>query len=337
MKSIKIFFTTFSLLFTVSMVYGQHGLSTSAGARGIGIGNSNLVFKDIYSGFNNQAGLAYLDNFSGAVFVENKFLLKELQFVGLSIAQPTNSGTWGMTLNYFGFTDYNEQKVGLSYSRILFDKLAIGAQFDFLNTRITEYGNANGVTFEIGLQYEILDKLMAGAHVYNPIRTTIGDEELPSIIQIGLTYSLADYITISGAIEKDTNLPYNIKVGAEYQIFEKVDIRVGMNSNPNRFSFGLGYMVNNIQLNAAATYHDILGFSPSFGLSFLPEDGRGQFNRLSSKITYPKFVNLFLHRSLLPTRIPLRYKESRLLKTPCAFYNPSTKVCLPYPALVRTA
>ncbi len=270
MKLIKIQLWLLLLLLPISVLFGQNAFSTSAGARGIGIGNSNIAFKDIYSGFNNQAGLAYLDNFSGAIFVENRFLLKELQFVGLSIAKPTNSGTWGLTLNHFGFSDYNEQKIGVNYSRILFDKLAIGAQFDFLNTQVAEYGNATGITFEVGLQYEILDKLVAGAHVYNPIHASIGEEVLPSIIQIGLTYALAEYITISGAIEKDTNLPYNLKAGVAYQIFEQVNVRVGMNTNPNRFSFGLGYLVNNIQLNVAATYHDILGFSPSFGLSFLP-------------------------------------------------------------------
>lgn len=271
MKSLQKYLWLLLLVSPFSLLYGQNAFSTSAGARGIGIGNSNLTYKDIYSGFNNQAGLAYLDGFSGVVFVENRFLLKELQFVGLSVAQSTNSGTWGLALNYFGFADYNEQKVGLNYSRILFDKLAIGAQFDFLNTRIADYGNASGVTFEIGLQYEILDKLIAGAHVYNPIRATIGEEKMPSIIQIGLTYALADYITISGAIEKDTNLPYNLKVGVEYKVFEKVDIRVGINTNPNRFSFGLGYLVNRMQLNVAASYHDILGFSPSFGLRLMPK------------------------------------------------------------------
>lgn len=260
----------FSILFFTSNLHGQNAFSTPAGAKGIGMGDADLTFRDIHSGFNNQAGLAYLAGFSGAVFSENRFLLKELQLIGLSIAQPTNSGTWGMTLNYFGFEGYNEQKVGINYSRLLFDNLAIGAQFDFLNTQISEYGNAATVTFEVGLQYEISEKLVAGVHVYNPIRATIGEEALPSILQIGLTYQLADYLRLSGAVENDTNLPYNLKMGVAYQIFKKVDIRVGVQTNPNRFSFGLGYLVNRIQLNVAAAYHDVLGFSPSFGVCFMP-------------------------------------------------------------------
>jgi len=235
------------------------------------MGNANLTLQDIYSGFNNPAGLAYIDGFSGAAYVENRFLLQELQLAAISIAQPTNSGTIGMTFQYFGFENYNEQKVGVNYSRQLFDKLAIGAQFDFLSTRVKEYGNASAITFEIGLQYEILDKLMTGIHVFNPVRASIGSESLPSIISIGLTYQVAEYLTISGAIEKETILAYNAKIGLEYEIAKKIQLRAGMNSHPSRLSFGVGYLVNQLQLNVAATYHDILGFSPALGFRFIPK------------------------------------------------------------------
>ena len=257
--------------FTISVSFGQNAFSTAAGARGIGMGNANLTLKDVYSGFNNPAGLAYLDGFEGAAFVENRFLLQELQLAAISIAQSTNSGTIGMTLQYFGFEEYNEQKVGLNYSRKLFDKFSIGAQFDLLSTRIKEYGNAAAITFEVGLQYEILDKLTMGIHVFNPIRATIGTEISPSILQIGLTYQVADYLTISGTIEKETTLPYNAKFGLEYQVADKVQLRAGMNSNPNRLSFGVGYLVNQLQLNVAATYHEVLGFSPALGFQFTPK------------------------------------------------------------------
>lgn len=274
----EINYSNFKFLLSIILIIGpfiglfaQNAVSTPAGAEGIATGNANLTYQDIHSSFNNQAGLAYLEGFSGAAFVENRFLLKELQLAAISIAKPTPSGTFGMMLQYFGFKEYNEQKVGINYSRKLFDKLAIGAQFDFLNTQIKEYGNATAFTFEIGLQYEVLDKLTTGIHLFNPIRANIGTQELPSILQIGLTYRPTDYISISGSVEKDSTLPYNIRMGLAYQILEKVQFRAGFNSNPNRVSFGLGYIINRVQLNMAAAYHDVLGFSPAFGVVFLPK------------------------------------------------------------------
>ena len=265
------FFTlTIGFLLFLNCTKGQNAFSSISGARGIGVGNSNLVYQDIYSGFNNQAGLAHLEGFSGAVFTENRFLLNELQLLGLSIANPINSGTVGMTLQYFGFSAYNEQKIGLNYSRKLLEGLSIGAQFDFLNTRIKEYGSASAITFELGLQYEILEKIIAGVHVYNPIRVSLGTDELPSILQIGITYQATDYITISGSIEKDTYLPYNFRFGFEYELLNKIHLRAGVNSQSNRFSFGVGYSVNQLHLNIAASYHETLGFSPAFGVSYQP-------------------------------------------------------------------
>jgi len=271
MSQLKYLLFLYLILSSCPFIYSQNAFSTSAGARGIGMGNANLTLKDIYSGFNNPAGLAFIEGFSGAAFVENRFLLQELQSAAVSIAQSTNSGTIGMTLQYFGFEDYNEQKVGVNYSRQLVDKLSIGAQFDFLSTRVKEYGNATAITFEVGLQYEILDKLTTGIHVFNPVRARIGAESLPAIIQIGLTYQVADYLTISGAIEKETILPYNAKIGLEYEIAKKIQLRAGMNSHPNRLSFGVGYLVNQLQLNVATTYHDVLGFSPALGFRFIPK------------------------------------------------------------------
>lgn len=262
----------FLLSGSIKSISAQNAFSTAAGAKGIGAGNANLTYTDIHSGFNNQAGLANLEGFSGVAYAENRFLLKELQLAAISFAKPTNSGTWGMMLQYFGFDEYNEQKVGLNYSRKLFEKFSIGAQFDFLNTQIKDYGNASTFTFEVGLKYEVLEKLTTGIHIFNPIRASIGVQELPSILQIGLTYRPTNYIAISGSVEKDSTLPYNLRMGIEYQLLEKIQFRAGFNSNPNRLSFGLGYTINQMQLNVAASYHDVLGFSPALGVVFLPNE-----------------------------------------------------------------
>lgn len=270
-QTLHLLLSLFLFCYHHKIVLGQNSVAMPAGARGIAMGNANLTFRDIHSGFNNQAGLAFIKDFSGVAFVENRFLLSELQSGAISIAHPTTSGTIGLVMQYFGFEGYNEQKIGINYSRILFDKLSIGAQFDLLNTRIKEYGNDTALTFEVGLQYEIWENIITGIHVFNPVRANIGGEDIPSILQIGLTYQIAEFLTISSSVEKDTFLPYNVRVGLEYQLLQKIYFRAGVNSNPNKISFGLGYLVNQLQLNIAASYHNVLGFSPSFGISFMPQ------------------------------------------------------------------
>ncbi|MEM6316711.1 MAG: hypothetical protein AAF960_03520 [Bacteroidota bacterium] len=251
---------------------GQNGFSQYAGARGIGLANANLGFRDVYAGFNNQAGLAFLENFGAVGYIENRFQLEELKLAALTVAQPTEFGTFGMTLQYYGFDLYNEQKVGLSYSRQLFDNLAIGAQFDFLNTRISEYGNASALTFELGLQYRIVEKLWAGVHIFNPIRAELGQSTLPSVLQFGLNYEVSLSLIISGSLEKNAELATNYRFGLEYFLWQKVFFRTGINTEPSLINFGLGYDVGQVQINVAASFHQVLGFSPAIGLRFVGKD-----------------------------------------------------------------
>ena len=258
-------------LFSFGAIHAQHHASFSAGARGIGVGDADLAYKNIHSIFNNPAGLAYLESFSATAFVENRFLLEELKSIALGIAYPTSSGTIGLLVQHFGFQDFSEQKIGVNYSRKLFEQLSIAAQFDLLNTRISEYGSAQAITFEVGLNYEIVKGISAGIHLFNPIRATILEgEPLPALIQLGLTYQPADYLRFSTSIAKDTDLPFSFRAGLEYFLLKKVFFRAGINTNPHKFSFGLGYTFNHFQLDIAASYHQLLGFSPAVGLSYQP-------------------------------------------------------------------
>ena len=115
---------------------GQNGYYPAGGARGVGMGNAGLGFQDINSAFSKPSGLAFLDGFSAAATVENRFLLKELHTAMAAAALPAAGGTFGMTLRYFGFELYNELQTGLSYARKLSDGFAIGAQCHYLQTRL---------------------------------------------------------------------------------------------------------------------------------------------------------------------------------------------------------
>ncbi|MEM1121815.1 MAG: hypothetical protein AAGJ18_15295 [Bacteroidota bacterium] len=260
------------VLVAPTFLLGQNAFAHYAGARGIGLANANLGFRDVYAGFNNQAGLAFLEHFGAVGYVENRFQLDELKLAAVTVAKPTELGTFGMTLQYYGFDLYNEQKVGLNYSRKLFDNLAIGAQFDFLNTRISEYGNASALTFELGLQYRIIEKLWAGVHVFNPIRAELGQTALPALLQIGLNYEVSTALIISASIEKNAELATNYRIGLEYFLWQKVFFRTGINTEPSLLNFGLGYDVGQVQINVAASFHQVLGISPAIGLRFTGKD-----------------------------------------------------------------
>ena len=117
------------LFFSISIL-AQDGAINSTDARSNGVANASVAFTGINSILNNQAGLAELENMGFLLSAEQRFVLNDLNNFGVGFAIPTNSGTFGISVNYFGFEDFNQSKIGLVYARKLMEKLSVGIQFD---------------------------------------------------------------------------------------------------------------------------------------------------------------------------------------------------------------
>lgn len=264
----KILFIIF-IFFSFSLA-AQNGATHSTGARSNGVANASVGFTDLNSIFNNQAGLADLKKKGFIIAAEQRFLLADLNNFGGGFAMPTRSGTFGLSVHYFGFEKYNESKIGLSYARKLMEKLSVGVQFDMLQTRIAEYESKTFFTFEVGLQAELIENLLIGIHVYNPIRQEVAkDEFLPSTIRAGATYTASKKLLLHAELEKDFDFPFIFKAGIEYELVNNFWMRIGVQTEPTALSFGLGYLLKNgLRIDLASNYHQELGFTPSLGMGF---------------------------------------------------------------------
>lgn len=254
-------------------LYCQNGQPQMAGARGAALANASVSFQDINAAFSNQAGLAYVDRFSVLAYGERRFMgLNQFSFAA---ALPSSElGTFGLSVQHLGIADFSEQKVGLAYARKLSKRLAMGAQFDYLSLRIPNYGVARLLTFELGLQAEVSDRLRVGAHVYSPMRVRIGEEQvLPTVLKIGGSYQPSADLQIFVELEQDMEYPLRAKVGLEYQPNETLYLRLGIATSPTLASFGLGLNLGALQLDFSTSYHQLLGITPSVGLCYqLPKE-----------------------------------------------------------------
>lgn len=264
MKPICIF------LFLLASFYmaGQNHAPSAAGAKGLGMGNVRTISTDATSLFGNQAGLAHLTEMNAFVFGENRFLLPDVNQFSAGFALPTSSGSFGLALQYFGFEGYNEQKIGLAYARKLTKKLLIGVQMDYLNLRIPEYGNSGKVTFEIGVQAQISEKLMIGTHIFSPITINWNETDIvPTVFAIGGRYEPSKKLTLSAEVEKDFEYPLNAKFGLDYQIIEPLSLRIGLNTFPIQNSFGIGLHLKKMTIDIASVFHPTLGVSSGISIS----------------------------------------------------------------------
>lgn len=246
----------------------------STGGRSAAMGNTSVIIIDPFSSFNNQAGLAGVENISIGVCTERKFMLASLQQHGFVLAIPTSSGTFGLTMNYFGYSTFKENKVGIGFGKKINDKFFAGVQLDYLFTSITEYGTKSNFTFEAGIIAKITKELILGIHLYNPLRPQLSEyldkvEKSPTIMKIGIAYEVSKKIIIAVETEKDIDEKAILKAGIEYKIIDKFCMRMGISTNPVINSFGIGLNMKNIKIDIASVYHPLLGMYPSISLCYV--------------------------------------------------------------------
>ncbi len=259
-----------SVLILNFLYASAQGTSSSAGARGLAMGNASATFSDINSIFSNQAGLANLTKTEVILFAGQNYFVNEIRNIAAAVAYPSDLGTFGLNLHYYGFQDYNEQKVGFNYARKLTQNLSLGVQINYIGFRIPEYGNKGIFSAEIGVRSQILKGLIVAAHIANPIRIEVVDgENLPTIFKFGVAYLPSKKLTITGEVEKDIEFPAMVKFGLEYQLADPFFVRFGVATNPALFNFGMGFLIKEkLIIDAAASYHQTLGFSPALSIRF---------------------------------------------------------------------
>ena len=220
---------------------------------------------DPFSFTGNQAALAQLKAPGVGVYAERRFMLSETSAYTLAASLPTRLGNFGIQLNYAGFKNFNENKIGIAYARKLGKLVDVGLQFNYYSYRIPAYGNASTINFEIGAMLHLTDKLNAGIHVYNPVGGKLGKnegEKLASAYKVGLGYDVSEKLLISSEIIKEEDKAVNVIGGLQYQFAKQFFARGGFISESGSFYGGAGVGWKNLRLDISSGYHPQLGFSP---------------------------------------------------------------------------
>jgi len=237
------------------------------GSRQAGMGRTSVALTDFWGVQNNQAGIALIDKINIGICYENRFLINRLSTKDMAIVVPTKIGVLGASFNYFGYSLYNDMKIGLTYARSFSPYFRVGLQLDYLMTSLGDnYGTKNNVTFELGVQSDVTKNLTIGAWVYNPIQVKLANynnEKIPAIFRLGLTWQIIKGFLVSVEAEKNTGItPILLRGGLEYGIHDKFFFRGGFSTYQEIFSMGFGMKFKFLRLDISAVMHQSLGFSP---------------------------------------------------------------------------
>lgn len=239
-----------------------------AGSRSSSLAHSSVSLVDIWSSFHNQAALAFLETDQLAFSYQNRYGLKELSTAYFTIAKSFPLGQFGFNISHFGFEQFNQTKIGLSYSRKFGETWSLGGQLNYENQFIGEASSRDILTGEIGLFTKPLEELKLGLHLYNPMNQNwVNDLEFSNNIglRFGASYSFNSLAQFLVEIQKWANIPERYSLGFEYPLIHFLVLRTGFSFQPNSQNFGFGLILKDFRIDTSLEYSSYLG--ESFGLS----------------------------------------------------------------------
>ena len=239
------------------------------------MGNVGVMCSDLWSVSHNQAGLGFYNHLAAGFHHENRFAVAEFSLHSAAFIIPTQSGTFGLSYTYFGYSSYHENKIGLAFGKSLNKWFSAGIQFNYLNTYVAdETGNINGMAVEAGIIAKPIQNLSIGVHIYNPIgscfRGLSEKERIPVIFSLGAGYDYKDKLFIAIETMKEVEMARaSYKAGLEYRIKHFLLIRTGLIINEYiSHSFGLGLALKKIKIDLAFSHQQIIGYTPHFSVQY---------------------------------------------------------------------
>jgi len=250
----------------LAQINNQGAISTS-------MAGANVTEINIWSINNNISNIAYIEQAQFGVSVNNRFLLSGLTTGTVAFALPRKTGTFGVSYSNYGNTYYQQHTAGFGYAMKFGDNFSGGLKinYDYLNLG-NVYGSTSIISGDLGLNAKLSSELNLGIAIKNPTLsspTNSNEDQLPTIIQLGLNYSFSEELYTVIAIEKDILYPASFKTAFVYLPIENLRIRAGIGTFPTTAAFGFGTSIKGLQIDFAASYHQILGFSPEFALIYL--------------------------------------------------------------------
>lgn len=239
-------------------------------ATAISLGGACATYKNPFALENNPAVLAFTTN-TLAANVQNRFGLNEYSSLHVAMCYTRDNGTIGIGYSNSPFGQLGLQKLNASFARKFDKNLSVGVGINYIAVRSADafYPNANALTFNAGLYYQINDKLNAGFSISNPNRSMLirqTNERLPATFRFGIDYKIADKVTLYGDGLQQTNFQLQLLSGVEVEA-NLFKVRAGFGTNQT-LAFGLGYTKPKIAIDIALQYHNQLGISPALNFSY---------------------------------------------------------------------
>ncbi len=327
----KLLLIFLALAFSAVVTFGggQNRAGTAAaaqlripiGARYLGVGGSQIAnVSGLDAIFWNPSGVDFNTNAANGMFSHRTYIADmNLNYVAVN-GKFGDFGSLGFSFKYLNIGEINVTTmdqpdgtgqvlkpnffvVGLTYSKTLTDRIAIGLNFNIINEGFGRI-EASGFSFDVGLQYRdlfdtkgldlgIVYKNLGGSMQYEGNATyvqaddptssrgptfyqiSVAENPLPSELSIGLSYKAhfdeVNAITLSSAYFNNNYTFDDYKFGLEYSYNDMFFLRGGYLFSPQSTT-ETPNIFQNYTLGAGFNFKEITGLDLSVDYAFIPVD-----------------------------------------------------------------
>ncbi|WP_316829361.1 hypothetical protein [Pedobacter aquatilis] len=242
------------------------------GPRLTAMGNNGAAVSDVWSLKANPAGITALTQSTLSINYIKHLFSNEISTQGLVAVIPVENNFAGISLERYGFSDYNESKIGIAYSKRFGNRLSIGLNANYHQLKITNYGVSTGFSVDAGILYKLSNKLILGAYTSNPAKQKFSATEIlaeiPVSFNIGACYSVSDKVLIATTVNKVLNHVIDVSLGVDYKIIDLLSLRGGLSVKPFKQYAGFGLNYKKLLMDMATSYDANLGYSPQIAIGY---------------------------------------------------------------------
>ena len=237
------------------------------------LGDASVSLQSPLSLFSNPAGFVNESTLAFGIQYEKRFLLNELSTSSAFVVLPVVTTNFGFSFSQFGQGLYQENKLSFAVAKKLSGRVQAGLQFHYFDLNLPENRtHAATLMVDLGLQYRLGRDFWVGAQLFNPYALPVQTLQLafdyPVAIRLGVHRVFDDLVLVAIDVKKCSERPVGVSSGIELRIRKQLQLRLGVETQWSLFSMGVGYAINRIQTDLAFSYHQYLGYSPSFSIYY---------------------------------------------------------------------
>ncbi|MFD2287362.1 hypothetical protein GJU39_07330 [Pedobacter petrophilus] len=257
-----------SILLLTSCVYAQNNL----GPRLSSMADNGTAVVDIWSLQANPAGIAFLDQPAISLNYIRHLLSEDISSQGIVAVIPFGKNYLGTSFQRYGFSAYDESKVGFAYSKRFGEKFSLALNGNYHELKISSYGSSTGFSIDFGIFYRLSNNFSIGAFTNNPSAQKFNSDliaaKIPTSFNFGASYLATNQVLIATTVSKVSDQSIDFRLGLEYKLYDLLSLRGGLSTKPFKQHLGFGLNYKKFAMDMATTYDTNLGYAPQIAIGY---------------------------------------------------------------------